>query len=198
MNKAIKIALVIGAAVAAFFILKKTASPSSESSGGPGGLQKVGGAIAKILSIAGKALKTLGAPVAGAATLGAGIAATTTIGVTPLVAGVAPSYALSSIPAMSGAGSASAGAVSGAPISGAGAVGGFSALGASIGAAGAALWIGGAIKALKSLFSSGWWEGTPQEIAERKAWLNATRAADAKIVEMNITVGTGKATPTEW
>jgi hypothetical protein len=146
MSKGLKIALIIGAAVAAFFLLKKTASATAGTS--PTGVQKVSGGIAGLVAAAGKAVKTLG----GAVGIGA---ATTTVIATPLVSGVAPAYALAGAPMVPGAASITTSAS--APISGAAAgTGGFGATAATVGGFAAAAFV--VVSFFKTLFGNA---GTP-------------------------------------
>ena len=183
MSKIVKIALVIAAAVAAFFLFRKSSGVAMVEKS-PTGLEKVIGGTAAVVAIAGKAVATLGSAVGLVGGAGTAVAGTAT-------AGIGTTTLVGTNTAFIGGGGA---VTSATPTAGAGAIGAgsVSAVGVGAAAVGMALWIGGAVKALKSLFSSGWWEGTPQEIAERKAWQNATIQADQTCAELNLNIGGGK------
>lgn len=124
MSKGLKIVLVIGAAIAAFFLLKKTASASASEGKSPTGLEKLLGGAAGIVATAGKATKTLGEAVGlfggGAAVVAGGSVAAASIGTTTLVG--------------TNIGFTGASAAASAPVSGAAAgAAGFGATAATVG-----------------------------------------------------------------
>ena len=188
--------VLVGVAIAlglAFFVFSKSAAAGDEtpvSTGAGGGVSAIVGVAKKIFG----AVKKLLAPAAAAG--GAGVLAGGGAGFSAAAAGgaiVTPGGFLIAAPAAAPVAAAGAGVVpvtAGSSV--AAAAGAFSAVGAGVGAVGLALWINGAVKALKSLFSSGWWEGTPEEISERKKWEEDNRVAAARVAAMGLSVGIGK------
>jgi hypothetical protein len=148
MNKGLKIALVIGAAIAAFFLLKKTASASEGKS--PTGLQKITAGVAGIVATAGKATKVLGEAVGlfggGAAVVAGSPVAAASIGTTTLV-GTNIGF--------TGASSAASAPVSGAAAGSAG----FGATAATVGGFAAAAFV--VVSFFKTLFGKHTHIGSP-------------------------------------